>query len=203
MIEVLEFCTMVTFGCRPCRPVRPCHANVTLCVCVCVLVPVLQFEGDVLREYIASGLSVVPTLLDGNFSGVVNRLLAYDTAAVTTVLILSLMSWSFFSGAVLRDSSAVDRAWSIAPMVYAWIHLAKAGTGNHRALLAAVCITLWGIRLSYNFWRKGGYVNRGCCSGNLADVCLWMPGRAFVLGFCFFPTFEALKCCLPYRPPQV
>jgi steroid 5-alpha reductase family enzyme len=60
-----------------------------------------------------------------------------------------------------REQSWVDRLWSILPVVYiAWF----AGQGawrdprlNLMALLAAV----WGARLTFNFWRKGGYAPGG------------------------------------------
>ena len=54
------------------------------------------------------------------------------------------------------DHSWVDRLWSIAPAVYAWLAAAAAGW-HPRPLLMAGLATAWGLRLSYNFYRKGGY----------------------------------------------
>jgi steroid 5-alpha reductase family enzyme len=72
--------------------------------------------------------------------------------------------------------SQVDRIWSIIPAVYAWIFFATAyyfdpskvslqgnsilkstDTSIYRLLAMALFITLWGSRLTYNYWRKGGY----------------------------------------------
>ncbi len=39
---------------------------------------------------------------------------------------------------------------------YAW-HFAALSGWDSRGLLMAVLITMWGVRLTFNFWRKGGY----------------------------------------------
>jgi steroid 5-alpha reductase family enzyme len=51
----------------------------------------------------------------------------------------------------------VDRLWSIVPVVYVWVFAAAAGLSDARLVLMAVLVTLWGIRLTANFARKGGY----------------------------------------------
>lgn len=59
-----------------------------------------------------------------------------------------------------RDTSWVDRAWSIAPVIYVWIFAAGAfaqGDGSVRVVLMGVLATAWGARLTFNFARKGGY----------------------------------------------
>ncbi|KIW82652.1 hypothetical protein Z517_05679 [Fonsecaea pedrosoi CBS 271.37] len=61
---------------------------------------------------------------------------------------------------VNKNYSQVDRVWSILPTVYTlhyavYSHLA----GLHTARLDALCIVgfLWSVRLTYNYYRKGGY----------------------------------------------
>lgn len=55
----------------------------------------------------------------------------------------------------------LDKAWSILPPIYSWhftLHdYLNRGSFNPRLLLATLLITTWGIRLTYNFARKGGY----------------------------------------------
>ena len=61
---------------------------------------------------------------------------------------------------ITRDTSWVDRAWSIVPVVYVWIFVAGAftqGDGSARIVLMGVLATAWGARLTFNFARKGGY----------------------------------------------
>jgi steroid 5-alpha reductase family enzyme len=52
--------------------------------------------------------------------------------------------------------SYVDRLWSITPWVYAII-VAAYNPANARVAIMALLATLWGIRLTFNFARKGGY----------------------------------------------
>lgn len=83
--------------------------------------------------------------------------------SVLTVVVLvaaaaSVLCWvlSLFTG----DTSWVDRAWSIVPVIYVWIFAIGAmieGTGSLRLVLMAVLVTAWGVRLTFNFARKGGY----------------------------------------------
>ena len=57
---------------------------------------------------------------------------------------------------VTGDTSLVDRMWSIVPIAYAWV-FAAAHLDNARLDVMAALISLWGVRLTFNFARKGGY----------------------------------------------
>jgi steroid 5-alpha reductase family enzyme len=59
-------------------------------------------------------------------------------------------------GMATNDYSWVDRFWSITPIIYVWILLCS-GKPGLRLIVASVLVTLWGLRLTYNFARKGGY----------------------------------------------
>ena len=41
------------------------------------------------------------------------------------------------------------------PAIYGWITFA--GYPSPRVLIMTILVTVWGLRLSYNFYRKGGY----------------------------------------------
>jgi steroid 5-alpha reductase family enzyme len=60
-------------------------------------------------------------------------------------LLLTLDYWSW-----------VDRMWSIVPAVYVII-FACYSPNCHRLVLMSVLTSMWGIRLTFNFWRKGGF----------------------------------------------
>lgn len=60
-----------------------------------------------------------------------------------------------------KDTSWVDRIWSIVPIVYAWVFASGAGFADMRLNVIAALITLWGARLTFNFARKGGYASGG------------------------------------------
>ena len=67
---------------------------------------------------------------------------------------ITLSTW--VASLITREYSWVDRIWSIAPIIYVWV-FAAAGGFTPRLLLMAVLVTLWGIRLTFNLARKGGY----------------------------------------------
>lgn len=56
-----------------------------------------------------------------------------------------------------REYSWVDRLWSITPPLYAIHFAAYASFGDARLNLMAALVVLWGVRLTFNFARKGGY----------------------------------------------
>ena len=58
---------------------------------------------------------------------------------------------------VTKEYSWVDRLWSITPPLFA-IHFAGAASFDDARLnLMAALTVVWGVRLTYNFARKGGY----------------------------------------------
>jgi steroid 5-alpha reductase family enzyme len=56
-----------------------------------------------------------------------------------------------------KDTSWVDRIWSVVPVVYAWVWAGGKDFLDVRLNVLAILITLWGARLTFNFARKGGY----------------------------------------------
>lgn len=62
----------------------------------------------------------------------------------------------FTVGELSGNNSQVDKVWSILPFVYCWIIAVKGGM-HPRLVVMAVLATLWGLRLSFNFARKGAY----------------------------------------------
>ncbi len=54
------------------------------------------------------------------------------------------------------NCSQVDKLWSVLPIVYVWF-IAYKGNFDSRLVLMAFLATLWGIRLTYNFSRRGAY----------------------------------------------
>jgi steroid 5-alpha reductase family enzyme len=62
----------------------------------------------------------------------------------------------FIVSSLTNNYSQVDKLWSILPIIYTWI-IAFNSDFEPRLVLMASLVTIWGIRLSFNFWRKGGY----------------------------------------------
>ncbi|NUO00923.1 MAG: DUF1295 domain-containing protein [Saprospiraceae bacterium] len=81
-----------------------------------------------------------------------------QTAALTNMvyLMLGVGLTCFAVSELTRNCSQVDKLWSLIPIVYAWYFAAASGY-SERLVLMAPLVTLWGVRLTYNFWRRGGY----------------------------------------------
>lgn len=71
-------------------------------------------------------------------------------------LMLGTATTCFIISEITRNCSQVDKLWSIMPILYVG-YFAYAGAWNSRMLLMAILVLIWGLRLSYNFGRRGGY----------------------------------------------
>ncbi|MGP3534738.1 DUF1295 domain-containing protein [Microbacterium sp. RD1] len=81
---------------------------------------------------------------------------------LTLVLILAAVTCAacWVLSLITKDTSWVDRIWSVVPVLYVWVFAAAAliaGENATRLLVMAVLVTAWGARLTFNFARKGGY----------------------------------------------
>lgn len=72
------------------------------------------------------------------------------------LLALSIALLAFVTSEVTRNYSQIDKLWSIVPPVFAWYFAAASGW-EARLVLMAILVTAWGVRLTFNFWRRGGY----------------------------------------------
>jgi steroid 5-alpha reductase family enzyme len=72
-------------------------------------------------------------------------------------VVLAVCAFCWVASLITKDTSWVDRIWSIVPVVYVWIFAIAAGLSDPRLDVMAVLVTLWGARLTFNFARKGGY----------------------------------------------
>ena len=75
--------------------------------------------------------------------------------AVGACAVLVAVCW--LASVVTGNYSQVDRLWSILPAAYVGYFAACAGWADTRLNLMALLTGLWGVRLTYNFARKGGY----------------------------------------------
>lgn len=86
---------------------------------------------------------------------------ALDAVQIDTLKTLAIIAgcsglYCFIVGELTRNNSQMDKLWSILPAVYVWVITIKGGM-SPRLIVMAVLATLWGIRLTYNFARKGAY----------------------------------------------
>lgn len=71
------------------------------------------------------------------------------------IIMLSAAILCFIVSEITQNYSQVDKLWSIMPIIYSLVTLIAFPTP--RILLMTLLVTAWGLRLSYNFGRKGGY----------------------------------------------
>jgi steroid 5-alpha reductase family enzyme len=71
-------------------------------------------------------------------------------------IVAAVILLTFTLGQLTGNYSQVDKLWSIVPVVYVW-YMAYLGQWNDRMLIMAILVTLWGVRLTYNFARRGAY----------------------------------------------
>jgi steroid 5-alpha reductase family enzyme len=80
---------------------------------------------------------------------------------VIVVMVAGIASaFCWIASLITKDTSWVDRLWSIVPVVYVWIFAITgimSGADATRLIVMAVLVTAWGARLTFNFARKGGY----------------------------------------------
>mmetsp|Transcript_9318 Transcript_9318/g.13235 ORF Transcript_9318/g.13235 Transcript_9318/m.13235 type:complete len:321 (-) Transcript_9318:339-1301(-) len=83
------------------------------------------------------------TMID--ISGNISLTIALIICFISTIL-------TFLVSSITHNYSQVDKLWSVLPVLYTWC-----AVGDKRTLIMALVSTVWGLRLSYNFHRRGGY----------------------------------------------
>jgi steroid 5-alpha reductase family enzyme len=79
-----------------------------------------------------------------------------DSLVKLYIVIMSATAFGcFLVSEITRNYSQVDKLWSIMPIVYSITALLN--FPSQRLLLMSCLVIIWGLRLSYNFYRKGGY----------------------------------------------
>ncbi|MFM8348722.1 MAG: DUF1295 domain-containing protein [Bacteroidota bacterium] len=71
-------------------------------------------------------------------------------------IVAGVIAYTFIVGQLTGNNSQVDKLWSIVPIIYAW-YMTSVGGWNDRMVLMSVLVTVWGVRLTYNFARRGAY----------------------------------------------
>lgn len=80
---------------------------------------------------------------------------------LVVIVVAAAAAFCWISSLVTKDTSWVDRLWSVVPVVYVWIFaIAGIADGDDatRLVVMAVLVTAWGARHTFDFARKGGYI---------------------------------------------
>ena len=109
----------------------------------------------------------------------------------------------FISGTIVRNSSMYDPYWSVGPIVIGAVWLSFAATGDEalRAWLALGLVALWGLRLTYNCFRR--WTDMSHEDFRYQDFrAKWGRHYWFVdlFGIQLLPTTLVFLACLPLWP---
>ena len=104
--------------------------------------------------FLIATLSILATAI---FSSDIHFTHAQESALIQVAWItFGVAIACFLLGEITGNNSQVDKLWSILPIAYVW-HFAYYSGMEPRLVLMAILATIWGIRLTYNFSRRGGY----------------------------------------------
>ncbi|KAI9822018.1 MAG: hypothetical protein M1832_003190 [Thelocarpon impressellum] len=130
--------------------------------------PIVKTLGDcgdftkTVLPYLPQLGSLPQTLLKSSWTLNELRNIYVETNPLISGLALSLLLAPIFLviSEINKNYSQVDRVWSILPTIYighftAYAHLTGLPTQRLDTLTAASAV--WSLRLTYNYWRKGGY----------------------------------------------
>ena len=156
---------------------------------------------------IAAALVVLALIISCAVFGA-SPLSADQLAALRALLIVCACSiaYCFIAGELSGNFSQMDKLWSVLPIAYAWI-IAVRGGMSARLTVYALIVTAWGVRLMFNFARKGAYRLRLWTGNEDYRWSIVRSGRFFRRGFiwtlfdlCFISAYQnilALAITLP------
>lgn len=101
-------------------------------------------------------ITIVLALLGFVLGGFQLSELQLETLNILIIICVISIAYCFIAGEITGNNSQMDKLWSILPIIYAWIITVKSGM-NLRLVVMAILITIWGIRLTLNFAKKGAY----------------------------------------------
>ena len=90
------------------------------------------------------------------FSGTSLGNIEWGALYFITIIAAIVAALTFILGEVTNNNSQVDKIWSLMPIVYVWV-VADYAHYNPRLVLMGILVTIWGLRLTYNFGLKGAY----------------------------------------------
>lgn len=89
-------------------------------------------------------------------SEVTRQGLVTSPAHASMAALIGLWVLTYTAGFLSGNYSQVDKLWSLTPTMFAWIYAVGAPENSRLTLMAFVC-SIWSVRLTLNFNRRGGY----------------------------------------------
>jgi steroid 5-alpha reductase family enzyme len=108
--------------------------------------------GTIITLFITITISILGFI----FGGLHLSNLQHETLIILGGLSVASILYCFVVGELTGNNSQMDKLWSVLPIIYAWVVVWKSNF-NYRVLILAILISIWGIRLTINFAKKGAY----------------------------------------------
>lgn len=99
---------------------------------------------------------IIAAIVLGFVKGIELNSVQEKTLLILGIICAASALYCFVAGEISRNNSQMDKLWSILPIAYTWV-IAALGEFRWRLIIIAVIVTLWGVRLTYNFAKKGAY----------------------------------------------
>ena len=89
----------------------------------------------------------------------------WEVTETLCYIALAKATLCFFTAILSGSYSQVDKMWDIIPSVYCWVIALMSGM-HTRQVIMSLCVTIWSVRLTFNFARKGGFSGISCGGKN-------------------------------------
>lgn len=113
-----------------------------------------------MKKYLGTIITVIVVITFVILGFVLNPIKLSPNQKETLIILVSICGGSaaycFIVGEITMNNSQMDKLWSLLPIAYAWV-IAYKSNYNPRQVIMAVLVTLWALRLTVNFARKGAY----------------------------------------------
>ena len=117
------------------------------------------FEMNIVRTALLLIITLVVVPVFSYYFGTPLNEVAVEALTVLAKICLGAIIYCFVIGQLTGNNSQVDKLWSLLPIVYVWV-VAHYGGYSTRLVVMASLVSLWGIRLTYNFSRHGAFTIR-------------------------------------------
>ncbi|HPR32865.1 MAG TPA: DUF1295 domain-containing protein, partial [Prolixibacteraceae bacterium] len=118
-----------------------------------------------------------------------------ESLNLSLAVLAGLIIVCFVAGLLTRNHSHVDRLWSLLPPILVIIWFPEDPEKQKAFLIPALLVLAWGIRLTWNFGRKGGYTFvRG--KGFTGEDYRWPILRRKIGNRFFFELFHFFFICV-------
>ncbi len=105
----------------------------------------------------------------------------------------------FVGSGMFKNASVYDPYWSIAPILFLWYWLSMADEITVRAMVASTLVLIWGLRLTYNWYRSWPDLSHEDWRyRQLKKKTKYFYPFVNLLGIHLFPTFLVFIASLPF-----